>query len=169
MKSFLANLWRSLKFSSFIQLKIMRFISDEFLVGVTGIIFNKNEKVLIVKHTYRKIEWSLPGGYLKAKEHPTEGLEREIEEETGFIVAVDKLLKVRTDRKTGRLDFTYTGTYIGGDFKKNEEVIDYKFCSQEDLPILLTDQVLLISEALTKRKIKSSSKEYWFSKFINRN
>src|SRR6185437_7875133 len=112
MKLFLARIWRALGIRTSLQLFFMRRFNDEFLIGLTGIFFNDQDQVLLVKHSYRKIKWSLPGGYLKAKEHPVEGLEREITEETGFLVSVDKQLKVRTDRKTGRLDMTYMRKFI---------------------------------------------------------
>src|SRR3989338_8620535 len=116
MRTLLAAIWRILHLPTNLQLRIMRFMNDEFLVGLTAIIFNDKNEILLVKHTYREVAWSLPGGYLKAKEHPTEGLERELQEETGLTVSIDEPLKVRTDRSTGRLDLCYLGTFIGGEF-----------------------------------------------------
>lgn len=150
MNTLLAKLWRFFGFTKKIQLFFMRFMQDEFLIGLTGIIFNDTDQVLLVKHSYRQTPWSLPGGYLKAKEHPAEGLEREIKEETGFTVTIDKQLKVRTDRTTGRLDMCYLGTFIGGRFEKSQEVIDYGFFSVDNLPLILKDQVIFIYYALKK-------------------
>jgi 8-oxo-dGTP diphosphatase len=152
MKTMLAKMWRSVNFTSQLQLKIMRVMNDEFLIGVTGIIFNEKDEVLLVKHTYRQVKWSLPGGYLKAKEHPSEGVEREIHEETGFTVSADRQLKLRTDRNTGRIDITYIGKFIGGEFKTSEEVTEYGFYSFDNLPILLKDQVIFIDHAMKQRK-----------------
>jgi len=76
----------------------MRLLQDQFLVGVTGVIFNDTDEILLLKHTYRRFEWSTPGEYIKAKEHPKEAIEREIEEESGFIVSADIRHKIRTDR-----------------------------------------------------------------------
>lgn len=152
MKLMLAKLWRSINIASKIQLRIMRVMNDEFLIGVTGIIFNEKDQVLLVKHTYRQVPWSLPGGYLKAKEHPKEGLEREIKEETGLMISADRQLKLRTDRTTGRIDITYIGTFIGGEFQTSEEVTEYGFFSFDTLPILLKDQVIFIDHAIQHRK-----------------
>ena len=152
MKLFLAKIWRRLGFTTKIQLFLMRFLNDEFLMGLTGIFFTDKGEVLLVKHSYRAVEWSLPGGYLKAKEHPTEGLEREIMEETGFVVSADTELKVRTDRLTGRLDICYMGKFIGGEFKPSEEVTEYGLFSFENLPIILQDQVVFIDYALQQWK-----------------
>lgn len=152
MRETLASLWRFLRLPSNIQLRIMRVVNDEFLIGLTGIIFNDKNEVLLFKHRYRKIQWSLPGGYLKAKEHPTEGLEREIQEESGLVVAIDEALRIRTDRNEGRLDLCYLGTFIGGEFKESDEVVQYGFFSFDNLPMILSDQVLFIKEALEQRK-----------------
>jgi len=158
----LAALWKKLGLSKNIQLKIMGFVQDKFLVGVTGIIFNDKNKVLLCKHTYRGNSWSLPGGYLKGKEHPREGLEREIEEETGFIVSVDERVKIRTDRETARLDITYAGVFIGGEFKPSKEVSRARFFAFEKLPILRKDQLIFIEMVLRKRKNKLEVKHNFF-------
>lgn len=130
----------------------MRVIQDQFLVGVTGIIFNDKEEVLLFKHSYRETRWSLPGGYLKSKEHPREGLEREIKEESGLIVSADEQLKTRTDRDSARLDICYVGKYIGGHFSPSTEVTEYGFFLFENLPIIATNQLYLIEKAINEKK-----------------
>jgi len=151
MKTFLAKIWKTLHLPKGIQLLVMRFVQDQFLVGVTGIIFNNQNEVLLFKHTYRAHAWSLPGGYLKAGEHPREGLEREIKEESGLVVSVDDLLKTRTDRTSARLDISYSGVFIGGDFQPTHEVSEYGFFTEENLPLLRKNQLFLIDEVLTSR------------------
>ena len=151
MKSFLAKVWKLLNLPKGVQLFFMRFFQNQFLVGVTGIIFNKKKEILLFKHTYRQHSWSLPGGYLKSGEHPAEALEREIKEESGFVVSVDESLKTRTDRTSSRLDMCYIGVFIGGEFTKSEEVSDYGFFSQDTMPLLRSNQVFLIDEALRQK------------------
>jgi len=129
----------------------MRFLQDQFLIGVTGIFFDNTQRVLLLKHTYRQTSWSLPGGYLKAKEHPAEGLEREIMEESGLVVSADRQLKTRTDRQTARLDLCYVGAFIGGEFKSSSEVSEYTLVAFDDLPMIPKNQLLLIQMALDKK------------------
>lgn len=148
MKSILGKIFKALGLTKSIQLLAMRFLQDQFLVGVTGIIFNDQNQVLLFKHTYRSHSWSLPGGYMKAGEHPSESLEREIKEESGLVVSIDESLKTRTDRDTARLDLCYTGILIGGEFKASSEVSEYGFFDQDKLPLLRKNQVLLIDQAL---------------------
>lgn len=151
MKSVLAKLWRFLSFPKALQLAIMRLFQDEFLIGVTGIILNKKNEILVCKHTYRQTKWSLPGGYLKTKEHPVEGLAREIEEETGFLVRIEKIIHTRTDREAARLDMACIGTLVGGEFKPSREVSLAGFFSFENLPLLSQNQLVLIKEVLQRK------------------
>lgn len=130
----------------------MRLFQDQFLIGVTGIIFNQKGEVLLFKHTYRQMVWSLPGGYLKAKEHPQEALEREILEESGLIVSVDEPVKTRTDRESARLDLCYLGMYISGEFSPSSEVSECGFYSRESLPEISENQLFLIDSAVEQRK-----------------
>ncbi|MFA6081193.1 MAG: NUDIX domain-containing protein [Patescibacteria group bacterium] len=154
MKSFLAKAWKLLNLPKGVQLFFMRFFQNQFLVGVTGIIFNEKHEVLLFKHTYRQHSWSLPGGYLKSGEHPTEGLEREIKEESNLVVSVDDSLKTRTDRTSARLDLCYIGAFIGGEFTPSNEVSDYGFFSQDKMPLLRSNQIFLIEEALLQKGFK---------------
>lgn len=151
MKTLLAKTWRTLSLPKSVQLAVMRLFQDQFLIGVTGVIFDDKDEVLLFRHTYRSTQWSLPGGYIKAKEHPFEGLEREIQEESGLVVSVDSEHRIRADRESSRLDITLLGTYIGGDFKPSSEVIEYGFFSIDNLPQISKNQLLLIHKAIKER------------------
>lgn len=157
MKTFLAKLWKALRLPKNIQLLVMRFFETQFLVGVTGIIFNEKNEILLFKHTYRSHSWSLPGGYLKSGEHPREALEREIKEESGLVVSIDQPLKTRTDRDSARLDMCYTGVFIGGDFTPTHEVSEYGFFTQDKLHLLRKNQLFLINEAIKQRNQQDST------------
>lgn len=148
--SLLAKLWRLLDLPKGMQLFIMRLFQDQFLIGVTGVIFNEKKEVLLFKHSYRQTAWSLPGGYIKAKEHPEEGLAREIEEESGLKVEIHHQLRLRTDRDSARLDITLIGTYISGTFTPSTEVTQGKFFSPKDLPEISESQKRVINKAIKR-------------------
>jgi len=156
VNTLLTKAWRALSLPKGIQLTVMRIFQDQFLIGVTGLIFNEKNEVLLFKHTYRQTKWSLPGGYIKSKEHPLEGLEREIKEESGLIVSAEEQLQIRTDRETSRLDITIVGKYIGGEFKSSHEVSGYGFFSFDNLPLISKNQLLLIENVLHNRKSMKS-------------
>ncbi len=151
MMHLLARLWKILHLPKNWQLEIMRIFQDQFLVGVTGVIFNEKNEILLFQHTYRNCEWGLPGGYIKAKEHPKEGLEREIEEESDLVVSVDARYKIRTDRETARLDIVYVGTFISGIFKPSAEVVGAQFFSFDALPLIRMSELHLINKIFKQR------------------
>ncbi len=151
----LNTIWRKLNLPKPIQLFAVRMFESQFLIGVTGIILNDKNEILLFKYSYRQTEWGLPGSYIKAKEHPQEALEREIEEESGFVVSVDEELKIRTDREQARVDICFLGKFMGGEFKKSSEVSEAKFFSFEDLPMLMSKQQLfIIEQVLYQKKLK---------------
>jgi ADP-ribose pyrophosphatase YjhB (NUDIX family) len=152
MMAFLLKIWKFLQLPKSWQLWFMRRFEDQFLVGVTGIIFNDKEEILCFQNTYRAISWSLPGGYIRSKEHPKEALEREIMEESGMTVSADERQKIRTDRESARLDIVYVGTYIGGDFRPSAEISDAKFFPFDALPHMRKNDLLLIEQAVEFRK-----------------
>lgn len=156
MKRLLANLWQFLSFPKSLQLFIMRLTQDEFLIGVTGVILNDKHEILVCNHSYRDGSyWSLPGGYIKGKEHPREGLTREIEEETGFIVRIDEKMKIRTDRQTARLDISMSGKLIGGEQKASHEIKEAGFYALDKLPLISQNQLVFIKESLLRESNKS--------------
>ena len=152
MKHVLAKTWRILRLPKALQLRIMRIMNDEFLIGVTGVIFNKKNEVLLLKHTYRQTEWSLPGGYLKSGEHPKEGLIREVFEETGFTIKTEKIIRPAHDSSTARLDISCWGTFQKGTFLPSAEVNEYGFFAYDTLPEISKNQKQLIRRTLVKEK-----------------
>lgn len=152
MRNLLAKIYKALHLPKNVQLFVMRLTQDRFLVGVTAIIFNEKNEILLFKHVYRSHSWSLPGGYLKAGEHPREALEREIKEESGLVVSIDESVKTRTDRDSALLDMCYVGVLIGGEFTPTHEVSEYGFFAQDKLPLLRKNQVFLIDEVLKQRE-----------------
>lgn len=148
----LYKLWQLLHLPTGLQLFLMRRVNDQFLIGVTGVFIDNKNRILLFKHTYRGDgSWSLPGGYLKSGEHPKEGLEREVLEESGLIVSADERLKIRTDRSSARLDITYMGSYFGGVFKPSKEIKSAKLFTFDNLPILPEDQLIFIEKAVKNK------------------
>jgi 8-oxo-dGTP diphosphatase len=152
MKLLLAKIWRALPLPKSLQLFIMRFMNDQFLIGVTGVIFNDKNEILFFKHSYRDVQWSLPGGYLKANEHPREGLEREIYEESRFKIKVMRYVRSLHDTESTRLDMCFWGFFNGGEFKASEEVVKYGFFALDKLPKLIDNQYSEIKRAVASKK-----------------
>ncbi len=65
------------------------------VVGVGGVVITDGRALLIRRgHEPLKGEWSIPGGTLEAGETLTEGVARELREETGLTVRVLELIEV---------------------------------------------------------------------------
>jgi 8-oxo-dGTP pyrophosphatase MutT (NUDIX family) len=63
-------------------LRVWWFVRRPRMRGVKCVLTD-GENVLLVRHTYGKPEWDLPGGGMKRGERPLETARREIEEELG--------------------------------------------------------------------------------------
>ncbi len=64
-------------------LQVMWFIWRPEKNGVKCVL-TRNENVLLVRHTYGRRSWDLPGGAIKRGEPPIEAARREMEEELGL-------------------------------------------------------------------------------------
>lgn len=69
---------------------------DDVKPGVAAVIFNAQRQVLLVRRNDNGL-WSLPSGHLEIGETVIEAIKREIQEETGLIVDVKKLIGVYSD------------------------------------------------------------------------
>ncbi|MEK7583735.1 MAG: NUDIX domain-containing protein [Patescibacteria group bacterium] len=61
------------------------FIMRPHTQGVKGIVFFEN-MVLMIRNSYGRGHWTLPGGRVKRKEPPLDAVKREIKEETGITI-----------------------------------------------------------------------------------
>lgn len=87
------------------------------------------DRVLLAHWTGRGGHWTLPGGGMDPGEHPGDGAVREVFEETGFHVVLDRLLGVDSHviapedrlRATGRaqqsLRIVYEAHIVGGELR----------------------------------------------------
>jgi 8-oxo-dGTP pyrophosphatase MutT (NUDIX family) len=67
-------------------LRVWWFVRRPQQYGVKCVLTD-GEEVLLVRHTYGKPEWDLPGGGIKRDERPEDAARREIEEELGVRLA----------------------------------------------------------------------------------
>ena len=81
-----------------------------------AVIFNGDEKLLMIeRHRDGEHYFVLPGGHVNAGETPELAAVREVREETGLEVSIDKLLYTSSDDKFGNNQRIYLCTYRGGE------------------------------------------------------
>ncbi|HBG12802.1 MAG TPA: NUDIX domain-containing protein [Clostridium sp.] len=105
----------------------------------------KNNMILLVKEADGK--WSLPGGWVDVNLSVKENMIKEVKEEAGLDVEVEKVIAVQDREKHNLPIYAYKickifiqCSVIGGSFKANNETTDSRYFSLEELPPLATEK-----------------------------
>jgi 8-oxo-dGTP diphosphatase len=118
----------------------MKRVSDHPLhvVAVTGFVTNRDREILLVRVASRG--WEMPGGQVEVGEDLVSGLRREVEEESGCRVAVDRLLGVYTKLTPPAMVLhLFQCTYLSGEARaREEEVPEAGWFALEDARRLVT-------------------------------
>jgi 8-oxo-dGTP pyrophosphatase MutT (NUDIX family) len=130
----LARAWRTLP--DWLQWRVMWLLNAKFSVGVSGVVFDDEGRVLVLKHTFRRrYPWGLVSGWVKGGESLEAALLREIQEETKLSIAVERLLVVRCDRLFLFLEAVYLCRSLGGAFVPSNEITEARWCHPDALPV----------------------------------
>ena len=149
-KKFLIMLYKSLPIPIVIKKWIIWRANKHFLVAVLGIILNAENKILLLKHTYRrKMPWGIPSGWLEY-EDPEAGLAREIHEETNYKVEIGKLIYTEYVKTPHRINLFYIGRYISGEFVGNAEISECGFFAIDNLPDGIQRELEIILKIVNK-------------------
>ena len=124
MKKILLKIWRVLP--AWLQNILSRIIRPLFQVFVAAVIFDQDKNIFLVKSTYQRFNpWGLPGGGLEYGEHPEEAVLREVWEETGLSIGIEKLLLVNS-WLPDRVGLYYLCRITGGTFAPSDEVSAFR-------------------------------------------
>jgi 8-oxo-dGTP pyrophosphatase MutT (NUDIX family) len=144
MRSSLLQVWRILPV--WLQIVLSRVIRPLFQVFAAAVIFNEEHKILLVKMTYWRVHpWGMPGGSLEYSESAEEAVVREVHEETGLEIGVEKLLLVKT-WSPDKVGLYYLCRIKAGTFQPSDEVSEYGYFSMTDLPDVRPFDVGLIGQ-----------------------
>lgn len=148
LKVILLKIWRW--FPGWLQAVASRLIRPLFQVFAAAVIFDRQGGLLLVKLTYqREHPWGLPGGSLEYGEAPEAGVRREVREETGWEVEIEKLLFVKT-WAPDRVGLYYLCRIVAGEFQPSDEVSEFGYFSPETLPDVRPLDVELIEQIYEK-------------------
>jgi 8-oxo-dGTP diphosphatase len=146
----LLRLWRLIKGKP--QWYLLWFMHNKFIVGVSGVIFDDQGRILLLRHRFwMQATWGLPGGYANRSERLEDTLCREVREETGYMVQTTSLIRVVSGYRL-RLEASYRGKFIGGqEHLDNREVMEARFFPVDELPKgLMASQREIIRLALAQ-------------------
>ncbi len=119
-----------------------------FTIGVFAIICDAGNRVLLC-HRRDFDAWNLPGGRVESGELPPEALIREVREETGLEVAIERLVGVYGKVDRDELVFAFTCRVVGGALTVTEESSACEYFDPAHLPAnLLPKHVERIHDAL---------------------
>ena len=104
-----------------------------FAMGTFGIILDSDGRVLLCHR--RDVDlWNLPGGGVRPGEAPWEGVVREVAEETGLEVAVERLAGVYVKPEAGEIVFSFLCRVVGGALTPTDEADRHEYYPPERLP-----------------------------------
>jgi 8-oxo-dGTP diphosphatase len=89
-------------------------------VSVTGVVFRDDGRVLAIQRSDDG-RWVPPGGVLELAETPSEGVEREVLEETGIRIRAEQLTGVYKNMKRGIVTLAFRCSVIGGNSHPTDE------------------------------------------------
>jgi 8-oxo-dGTP diphosphatase len=105
---------------------------NHFRIGVYALIFD-DERVLLAHR--RDIDWwNLPGGGMEIGETVEEAMRREVKEETGLEVQVERLVGVYSKPQKQEVVLTFRCQVIGGELQATEESRACRYFLPDALP-----------------------------------
>ena len=122
MKRLLAHmrLSRPLKIVQKIFKRIRKRIRRLYKVGAFAIILDEQRQVLLC-HRGDVDLWNLPGGQVERGETTRQAVIREVKEETGFDVAVNRLAGIYVNPVRNNIAFSFVCEILGGTMTTSDE------------------------------------------------
>jgi len=104
---------------------------------VTATLVPANEGIVLVKRKFPPFidDWCLPGGFIEALEAPELSAIREVEEETGLKVQIDRLVGAYTQGKNINLIIlVYLAKPVQGTMVPGDDASEVKSFAKDNLP-----------------------------------
>lgn len=103
-----------------------------------GVVVEMDGSILLGKrnHEPKLGYWSFPSGFVDAGEVPEDAARREVEEETGIQVRLDRILGVYSQPGERVIFIAYAGRAVGGKLEAGEECIEVGTFPPDRLPEL---------------------------------
>lgn len=106
-------------------------------VSVAGIVIRDDGRVLVIKRDDNG-HWEAPGGVLELDESFEAGVEREVLEETGLAVTVERLTGVYKNLAHGIVALVYRCRPTSGEPHATEEAREIRWMTREEVQSAMT-------------------------------
>jgi ADP-ribose pyrophosphatase YjhB (NUDIX family) len=101
-------------------------------VSVAGIVVREDDRVLVIRRDDNG-QWEAPGGVLDLDESFETGVRREVLEETGLTIAVERLTGVYKNLTHGIVALVYRCRPAGGDAHPTAEAREVRWMTTEEV------------------------------------
>ncbi|MCW3062492.1 MAG: family hydrolase [Capsulimonas sp.] len=112
------------------------------ILGAAAVIQDSNGRVLLVKHSYGRRNWEIPGGAVESEESVTDAAVREVFEETGMRVIAERLTGIYYAAENDSHHFVFLCRSASDDQRPRadqDETTDCAYFSIEALPRPISD------------------------------
>jgi ADP-ribose pyrophosphatase YjhB (NUDIX family) len=115
-------------------------------VGCSASIFDSSGKKVLLVRRADNGKWAVPGGYMESGESFSEACKREVREETGLEVNVNRLIGIYTSpnllleysdgNKWQLVVFHFDAEFVKGELRPSEETTEFGFFSLSEVNAL---------------------------------
>lgn len=117
-------------------------------VSVAAIVLGSNGAVLAIRRRDTGA-WQIPGGVLEAGESIVEGVLREVYEESGVTISVNRLTGVYRNQRLGVVSLVFLASPTGGTPRDTDESAETRWLTEDDCHRLMVPAFAVrVSDAL---------------------
>jgi 8-oxo-dGTP diphosphatase len=106
-------------------------------VSIAGVVIDADERVLVIQRSDNG-HWEPPGGILELDETLEQGVEREVMEETGVQVTVNRLTGVYKNMNRGIVALVYRCTIAAGNPRTSSETTSVRWVDRNQIDVLMS-------------------------------
>jgi 8-oxo-dGTP diphosphatase len=105
-------------------------------MGAAAVVLDADGRVLLVRHTYGRLNWELPGGVSEPGESAVETAVRELREETGLRGTADRLTGIYFEPELDAHHFVFrcTADSASAPTPSSAEISDCAYWPASELP-----------------------------------